>query len=113
MEIIPIKMDLLHILESMAARNRTWFFLSILFLCFFLKTCSCIRAGTLSVGESISRYQTMFASEPTAGRFILKEIRIPTQEFLHSCREDGRLKLRFVQLDGEIPEEEGEEGEEG
>ncbi|KAJ4964520.1 hypothetical protein NE237_024459 [Protea cynaroides] len=43
--------------------------------------------------------------------FILKDIRIPTQEFLRSCREYGRLKLRFVQPDEEIPEEE-EKGEE-
>ncbi|XP_057806945.1 uncharacterized protein LOC131021693 [Salvia miltiorrhiza] len=33
------------------------------------------------------------------GRFILKEIRIPTQEFLHACRHDGRLQLRFVHSD--------------
>ncbi|KAJ4966749.1 hypothetical protein NE237_018598 [Protea cynaroides] len=113
-------MDLLLILESMAARNRTWFFLSVLFLCFFLKTCPCIGGDTLSVGESISRDQTIvfpppiscigrsgkpwFASDPTVERFILKEIRIPTQESLRSCWEDGRLKLRFVQPDGEIPE---------
>ncbi|XP_061374110.1 uncharacterized protein LOC133316383 [Gastrolobium bilobum] len=43
------------------------------------------------------------------GRFVLKEIRIPTQEFLHAHREDGRLKLHFVQPDEESPEEEEEE----
>ncbi|KAJ4974454.1 hypothetical protein NE237_007628 [Protea cynaroides] len=124
METIPIEMDLFLIVESMATRNRTWFFLSVLFLCFFLKTRPCIGVGTLSVGESISRDQTIvffpppiscigrsekpwFASNPTVGRFILKEIRIPTQESLRSCREDGRLKLRFVQQDREIPEKEG------
>ncbi|KAJ4970633.1 hypothetical protein NE237_003732 [Protea cynaroides] len=53
-----------------------------------------------------------FRSYRSDGRFILKEIRIPTQEFLSSCREDGRLKLRFVQPNEEIPEEEEEEGEE-
>ncbi|KAJ4977178.1 hypothetical protein NE237_002284 [Protea cynaroides] len=52
-----------------------------------------------------------FRSYLRDSRFILKEIRIPTQEFLRSCQEDGRLKLRFVQPDEEIPEEE-EEGEE-
>lgn len=31
------------------------------------------------------------------GRFILKEVRIPTQELLHACREDGRLKLQYIQ----------------
>lgn len=43
------------------------------------------------------------------GRFVLKEVRIPTQEFLHACREDGRLKLQFVQPDDEILEEDDEE----
>ncbi|PWA99599.1 protein FAF-like, chloroplastic [Artemisia annua] len=33
------------------------------------------------------------------GRFILKEVKIPTQELLYACREDGRLKLRFIQRD--------------
>lgn len=31
------------------------------------------------------------------GRFILKEVRVPTQECFHACREDGRLRLSFVQ----------------
>lgn len=35
------------------------------------------------------------------GRFILKEVRIPIQEFLHATREDGRLKLQIVQSDEE------------
>lgn len=37
-----------------------------------------------------------FKSYRHDGRFVLKQIRIPTQEFLHACREDGRLKLHFV-----------------
>lgn len=41
------------------------------------------------------------------GRLILKEIRIPKQDFLHAHREDGRLKLHFVQ-----PAQEEEEDEE-
>lgn len=45
------------------------------------------------------------------GRFILKEVRIPTQECLHACREDGRLKLQFIQSDDETIEEEEEEEE--
>ncbi|KAK4396728.1 hypothetical protein Sango_1509400 [Sesamum angolense] len=40
------------------------------------------------------------------GRFILKEIRIPTQELLHACRENGHLKLQFIQPDDEASEEE-------
>ncbi|KAL0437038.1 UNVERIFIED_CONTAM: hypothetical protein Sradi_0411700 [Sesamum radiatum] len=40
------------------------------------------------------------------GRFILKEIRIPTQELLHACRKNGRLKLQFIQPDDEASEEE-------
>ena len=45
------------------------------------------------------------------GRFVLKEIRIPTQEILHAYREDGRLKLHFVQSDDEFLEEEDETDE--
>lgn len=52
-----------------------------------------------------------FKSYRQDGRFVLKEMRIPTQEILHACREDGRLKLHFVQPDDEILEE-AEEGEE-
>ncbi|KZV17977.1 hypothetical protein F511_36943 [Dorcoceras hygrometricum] len=46
-----------------------------------------------------------FKSFREDGRFILKEVRIPTQEFLHACRENGRLRLRFVHSDDEILEE--------
>lgn len=57
-----------------------------------------------------------FKSFREDGRFILKEIRIPTQEFLHACRENGRLKLHFVhsESDDEIldVEEDDEEEEE-
>ncbi|GLT63884.1 hypothetical protein SLA2020_364150 [Shorea laevis] len=44
------------------------------------------------------------------GRLVLREVRIPTREFLHSCREDGRLKMHFVHPNDEILEEEDEEG---
>ncbi|KAG0495122.1 hypothetical protein HPP92_006116 [Vanilla planifolia] len=47
------------------------------------------------------------------GRFVLKEVRIPTQEFLRASREDGRLKLRFVHHGEEILEEEGDDEAEG
>lgn len=50
-----------------------------------------------------------FKSFREDGRFILKEVRIPTQEFLHACRENGRLRLRFVHSDDEILEEDEEE----
>ncbi|PIN20734.1 hypothetical protein CDL12_06586 [Handroanthus impetiginosus] len=53
-----------------------------------------------------------FKSYRENGRFILKEIRIPTQEFLHACRENGRLKLQFIQSDDEILEEDEEEEDE-
>ncbi|XP_073303592.1 uncharacterized protein [Primulina huaijiensis] len=50
-----------------------------------------------------------FKSFREDGRFILKEVRIPTQEFLHACRENGRLRLRFVHSDDEILVEDEEE----
>lgn len=51
-----------------------------------------------------------FKSFREDGRFILKEIRIPTQELLHAWRENGRLKLQFInQSDDEAPEEDQEE----
>ncbi|XP_039138663.1 protein FAF-like, chloroplastic [Dioscorea cayenensis subsp. rotundata] len=37
-----------------------------------------------------------FKSYRDDGRFILREVRIPTHEFLHASRQDGRLKLQFV-----------------
>ena len=54
-----------------------------------------------------------FRSFRSNGRFVLKEIRIPSQEFLHAYREDGRLKLHFVQPDDECLEEEEEEDGDG
>ncbi|XP_022752549.1 protein FANTASTIC FOUR 1-like [Durio zibethinus] len=55
-----------------------------------------------------------FKSYREDGRFVLKEVRIPTQEFLHAFREDGRLKLHFVQPNDEmfLEEEEFEEDDE-
>ncbi|XP_042477746.1 G-type lectin S-receptor-like serine/threonine-protein kinase At2g19130 [Macadamia integrifolia] len=43
----------------MGTRNRAWFFLSVLFLHFFLSTCISVGASTLSVGQSISADQSM------------------------------------------------------
>ena len=45
------------------------------------------------------------------GRFVLREMRIPSQELLHASREDGRLKLHFVHPDEDITE--GKEDEDG
>ncbi|XP_010271631.1 PREDICTED: protein FANTASTIC FOUR 1 [Nelumbo nucifera] len=53
-----------------------------------------------------------FKSYRYDGRFILKEIRIPTREFLHARRENGRLKLHFVQPEGILDENEEEDEEE-
>ncbi|KAF5744878.1 hypothetical protein HS088_TW07G00459 [Tripterygium wilfordii] len=60
------------------------------------------------IGES-GKPWVRFKSYREDGRFVLKEMRIPTPEFLHACREGGRLKLRFVQPNSEITEEEDEE----
>ncbi|KAK4286337.1 hypothetical protein QN277_002905 [Acacia crassicarpa] len=53
----------------------------------------------------------LFKSYRDNGRFVLKEIRIPTREFLYADREDGRLKLRFVMPDDEFREEQNDEEE--
>ncbi|XP_027925745.1 protein FANTASTIC FOUR 3-like [Vigna unguiculata] len=63
-----------------------------------------------SIGRS-GRPWVCFKSYRSEGRFVLEEIRIPTHEFLHACREDGRLKLNFVHPDDELSEEEEEEEE--
>ncbi|XWS71456.1 hypothetical protein CRYUN_Cryun03dG0139500 [Craigia yunnanensis] len=57
------------------------------------------------IGKS-GKPRICFKSYRQDGRFVLKEVRIPTQEFLRACREDGRLKLHFVQPNDEILEEE-------
>lgn len=62
---------------------------------------SCIgRSGKLCVS---------FVSYRKNGRFVLKQVQIPTQDFLHAHREDGRLTLHFVQHDGEEQEFLGDE----
>ncbi|XP_065865442.1 protein FANTASTIC FOUR 1 [Euphorbia lathyris] len=53
-----------------------------------------------------------FKSYRHDGRFVLKQVKMPSQEFLHAHREDGRLKLHFVQPSEEILEDEEEEDEE-
>lgn len=54
-----------------------------------------------------------FQSYKRDGRFILREVKIPTMEFMHAYREDGRLKLHLVQPDDTIQEDEEEEDVEG
>ncbi|KAM0946196.1 putative The fantastic four family protein [Dioscorea sansibarensis] len=52
-----------------------------------------------------------FKSYRNDGRFVLREMRIPTQELFHACREDGRLKLQLVHQEDEVDiEEEKDEG---
>ncbi|XP_028773115.1 protein FANTASTIC FOUR 1 [Neltuma alba] len=53
-----------------------------------------------------------FRSYRDNGRFVLKEIRIPTKEFLHAHRENGRLTLNFVQPDDDVLLQEDAEEEE-
>ncbi|KAK7402056.1 hypothetical protein VNO78_14017 [Psophocarpus tetragonolobus] len=61
-----------------------------------------------SIGRS-GKPWVCFKSYRSDGRFVLEEIRIPTHEFLHACREDGRLKLHFVHPQDEPIEEEDED----
>ncbi|XP_050206891.1 uncharacterized protein LOC126656349 [Mercurialis annua] len=57
-----------------------------------------------SIGKS-GKPSVSFQSYRHDGRFVLKQVRVPSQEFLHAHREDGRLKLHFVQPSDEIVEE--------
>ncbi|KAK1411920.1 hypothetical protein QVD17_32777 [Tagetes erecta] len=50
---------------------------------------------------SIGR-RVCFKSYRYNGRLVLKEERIPTQDILHAYREDGRLKLQFIQFDDDV-----------
>ncbi|KAK1382993.1 hypothetical protein POM88_020728 [Heracleum sosnowskyi] len=47
-----------------------------------------------------------FKSFRNNGRFVLREVRVPIQELVHSRREDGRLKLQYIQSDEETMDEE-------
>ncbi|CAN0916807.1 Protein FANTASTIC FOUR 3 [Linum grandiflorum] len=49
-----------------------------------------------------------FKSSRQDGRFVLTEVKFPAQEFLHACRENGRLTLKFVHHDNEIDEQDEE-----
>ena len=61
-----------------------------------------------SIGRS-GKPCVSFMSYRDNGRFVLKEVRTPIQEFLHAHREDGRLKLHFVQPEDEEKEEDGDD----
>ncbi|KAM7276458.1 hypothetical protein ACFE04_018324 [Oxalis oulophora] len=58
-----------------------------------------------SIGQS-GKPGVYFKSYRRDGRFILKEVRVPTQDFLHAQREDGRLTMHFVHSTDDILEEE-------
>ncbi|KAL7154096.1 hypothetical protein ABFS83_04G211800 [Erythranthe nasuta] len=61
------------------------------------------------IGRSAEKHNWLcFISYREGGRLILKEVRIPMQEFLHACRENGRLKMQFIHSDEEDEEEEEE-----
>lgn len=55
-----------------------------------------------------------FRSFRQGGRFVLKEIRVPAQESLRADRENGRLRLRFIQpvLGEFFNEDEDDDGDE-
>ncbi|XP_076918073.1 uncharacterized protein LOC143578357 [Bidens hawaiensis] len=58
--------------------------------------------------SSIGR-RVCFKSYRYDGRLVLKEEKIPTQDILHAFREDGRLKLQFIQFDDDMePKQENE-----
>ncbi|KAJ6386326.1 hypothetical protein OIU77_029322 [Salix suchowensis] len=61
-----------------------------------------------SIGRT-GKPQVIFKSYRHDGRFVLKEVRMPTLEFLHACREDGRLTLQFVHPSDETIDEGDEE----
>lgn len=52
-----------------------------------------------------------FQSYRKNGRFVLKEVRIPTQECLRACREDGRLRLSIVQPNNDDEDEDEDEND--
>ncbi|KAK1410944.1 hypothetical protein QVD17_37487 [Tagetes erecta] len=62
-----------------------------------------------SIGLNGNPWSTCLESYRSNGRFILKEVRIPNQELLHACREDGRLKLQFIQSDDELLDDQEDE----
>lgn len=49
-----------------------------------------------SIGRS-GKPGVCFKSCREDGRFILKQVSVPTQEFLHACRQHGRLQLHLAE----------------
>lgn len=68
----------------------------------------CIKSGCRegfpppisSIGSS-GKPWVLYKSYKENGRFILKEIKVPTQEFMHARRENGCLKLTFIQSESD------------
>ncbi|WOG94529.1 hypothetical protein DCAR_0313825 [Daucus carota subsp. sativus] len=52
-----------------------------------------------------------FTSFRQNGRLVLKEVKMPVQESLHACREDGRLKLQYIQSEDDVIQENKEKEE--
>ncbi|KAL1825644.1 hypothetical protein ACET3Z_012422 [Daucus carota] len=52
-----------------------------------------------------------FTSFRQNGRLVLKEVKMPVQESLHACREDGRLKLQYIQSEDDTIQENKEKEE--
>ncbi|KAE8735600.1 putative Beta-ureidopropionase [Hibiscus syriacus] len=69
----------------------------------FLPPISCIGKN----GKPLVLFKSFRKDE----RFVLKQVRTPTQELLHAYREDGRLKLQFMQPNDESMEHQGFEEE--
>jgi Fantastic Four meristem regulator len=63
-----------------------------------------------SIGRS-GKPWVCFKAYREDGRFVLREIRMPSQEVLRASRQDGRLKLRFACPEEDIIEGEGGEGD--
>ncbi|KAI3738599.1 hypothetical protein L2E82_28636 [Cichorium intybus] len=61
-----------------------------------------IRRREILPPISIIGRQVCFESYRSNGRLILREVKIQNQELLHAYREDGRLKLKFVQYDDDV-----------
>ncbi|GAB2274597.1 hypothetical protein Dimus_009365 [Dionaea muscipula] len=53
------------------------------------------------IGRSTGKPCVWFESYRKDGRFVLRQVRIPAQQFLHARRENGRLRLCFVQPGGD------------
>ncbi|KAG6778191.1 hypothetical protein POTOM_018044 [Populus tomentosa] len=65
----------------------------------------------ISCIERSGKPRAIFKSYRHDGRFVLKEVRMPTFKFLHACREDGRLTLQFVHPNDETIDEAEDEVE--